>query len=318
MSSNPLVAVPAGEIAAESPNAIMPFYPVLLQPRFPQPLMDIQSQPHAPGMPHRMPTIEEFASFCNKNGRIGIYTKEEREFLIRRFRDKKKRRIWKKKIRYECRKDLADRRIRVKGRFVKAAPAAAVATAAISEHRKATKRNKKAIVLTMQTSGSLSSDNTSEETSASTEHSIDQTNHPPLSFHLTIKRAAGELSSADADGPVRTRPVKPLQLEQFESAEDRLKYLASILRGDMSEAALSHAEEDDEGDDDGDADEEEEEEDEEDASEVRMDVVKPTPKPENQPPPKQEANVEGPRSHLRRRNGGDIDYRRPRRHSIAY
>lgn len=212
----------------------------------------------------------------------------------------------------------------MKGRFVKAAAAVVAATAAISEHHKATKRNKKAIVLTMQTSGSLSSDNTSEEASASTEHSIDQTNHPPLSFHLTIKRAAGELSSADADGPVRTRPVKPLQLERFESAEDRLKYLASILGGDMSEAALSHAEEDDEGDDDGDADEEEEdddddeEEDEEDASEVRMDVVKPTPKPENQLPPKQEANVEGPRSHLRRRNGGDIDYRRPRRHSIAY
>jgi hypothetical protein len=53
-----------------------PFHPALLQPRFPQPLMAIPTQPHAPGMPHRMPTIEEFAPLCNTNGRIGIYTKE--------------------------------------------------------------------------------------------------------------------------------------------------------------------------------------------------------------------------------------------------
>jgi hypothetical protein len=63
--------------------------------------------------------LEEYASICNKNGRIGIYTPEERRSIISRYRDKKKRRVWKKKIRYECRKDLADRRSRVKGRFVK-------------------------------------------------------------------------------------------------------------------------------------------------------------------------------------------------------
>jgi hypothetical protein len=306
MSSNPLVNVPAGEIASP-PNKMIPFYPVLLQPRFPQPLMDIQTQPHAPGMPHRMPTIDEFASFCNKNGRIGIYTKEEREVLIRRFRDKKKRRIWKKKIRYECRKDLADRRTRVKGRFVKAAPAAAT-TVSGTEH-KPTKRNKKGIVFTMQTSGSLS-DNTSEETSASTEQNIDQKKHPPLSFHLPIKKATSDLSSAGS------RPVKPLHLDRFENAEDRLKYLASILGGDMSDATLSHAEDDEE--DEEDDDEEEEDEDEEEASEDRMDIVKTAPKQEQQLSPKQEADLQGPRSHLRRRSGSEIDYRRPRRHSIAY
>jgi hypothetical protein len=64
--------------------------------------------------------IEKYASIYNKNGRIGIYTKEERAAIIRRYRDKKKRRVWKKQIRYYCRKNLADRRIRIKGRFVKA------------------------------------------------------------------------------------------------------------------------------------------------------------------------------------------------------
>ena len=55
----------------------------------------------------------------NKNGRIGIYTPAERAAIIARFQSKRARRNWKKKIRYGCRKSLADRRIRVKGRFVK-------------------------------------------------------------------------------------------------------------------------------------------------------------------------------------------------------
>lgn len=59
----------------------------------------------------------------NKNGRIGIYTPAERAAIIARFHDKRSRRVWNKKIRYGCRKNLADRRLRVKGRFVKRTPA---------------------------------------------------------------------------------------------------------------------------------------------------------------------------------------------------
>lgn len=55
----------------------------------------------------------------NKNGRIGIYTPAERTAIIARFNAKRQRRVWNKKIRYNCRKSLADRRLRVKGRFVK-------------------------------------------------------------------------------------------------------------------------------------------------------------------------------------------------------
>lgn len=50
--------------------------------------------------------------------RIGAYTREERQQRIDRFRAKKMRRVWRKQIKYDCRKKLADTRPRVKGRFV--------------------------------------------------------------------------------------------------------------------------------------------------------------------------------------------------------
>ena len=62
----------------------------------------------------------DYSSIYNQNGRIGIYTRDERQCIIARFHEKKRRRVWKKKIRYHCRKNLADRRVRVKGRFVRA------------------------------------------------------------------------------------------------------------------------------------------------------------------------------------------------------
>lgn len=67
-------------------------------------------------------TSNKFLFKCkvyNKNGRIGIYTPAERAAIIKRFQSKRTRRVWNKKIRYNCRKSLADRRMRVKGRFVK-------------------------------------------------------------------------------------------------------------------------------------------------------------------------------------------------------
>lgn len=40
-----------------------------------------------------------YADMYNKNGRIGIYTRQEREAIIARFKRKRGRRVWKKKIR---------------------------------------------------------------------------------------------------------------------------------------------------------------------------------------------------------------------------
>ncbi len=40
------------------------------------------------------------SNMFNKNGRIGIYTREERSVIIRRFLEKRAKRVWKKKIRF--------------------------------------------------------------------------------------------------------------------------------------------------------------------------------------------------------------------------
>eukprot|EP00559_Dactyliosolen_fragilissimus_P007730 CAMPEP_0184860868 /NCGR_PEP_ID=MMETSP0580-20130426/5675_1 /TAXON_ID=1118495 /ORGANISM="Dactyliosolen fragilissimus" /LENGTH=210 /DNA_ID=CAMNT_0027358129 /DNA_START=266 /DNA_END=898 /DNA_ORIENTATION=- len=67
-------------------------------------------------LPH---DLEKYQEIYNKNGRIGIYTPAERAAIIAKFNSKRSKRVWNKKIRYNCRKNLADRRLRVKGRFVK-------------------------------------------------------------------------------------------------------------------------------------------------------------------------------------------------------
>ena len=49
---------------------------------------------------------------------VGTVSAEERQQKIRRYMEKRQRRTWGKKISYNCRKRVADNRLRVKGRFV--------------------------------------------------------------------------------------------------------------------------------------------------------------------------------------------------------
>lgn len=50
--------------------------------------------------------------------KIGYLTVSERKEKIKHYLEKRKRRIWKKKVSYDCRKKVADKRLRIKGRFV--------------------------------------------------------------------------------------------------------------------------------------------------------------------------------------------------------
>jgi hypothetical protein len=53
-----------------------------------------------------------------KNAKIGTLTIQERLKKIEKYLEKKKKRTWVKKIHYNCRKKVADKRLRIKGRFV--------------------------------------------------------------------------------------------------------------------------------------------------------------------------------------------------------
>ena len=66
----------------------------------------------------------EQAVVYNRGGRVGIYTPHERLSIITKFRKKRDRFKWDRKIvRYSCRKVLAEGRERVRGRFMKVIPA---------------------------------------------------------------------------------------------------------------------------------------------------------------------------------------------------
>jgi len=50
--------------------------------------------------------------------KVGKLTVEERQRKIERYRAKKSLRVWEKRINYNCRKQVADKRLRIKGRFI--------------------------------------------------------------------------------------------------------------------------------------------------------------------------------------------------------
>lgn len=50
--------------------------------------------------------------------KIGGLPFEKRRIKLLKYLDKKKRRVWQKKVNYDCRKKVADCRLRIKGKFV--------------------------------------------------------------------------------------------------------------------------------------------------------------------------------------------------------
>jgi hypothetical protein len=66
------------------------------------------------------------ASFARPSFKVGTITLEERRVKVQKFLEKRKRRNFKKKISYMCRKKVADKRVRIKGRFVSKVQAEAI------------------------------------------------------------------------------------------------------------------------------------------------------------------------------------------------
>jgi hypothetical protein len=90
----------------------------------------------------------------DNSGAIGRFTPAARKLLLEKFHSKRARRRWKKKVMYKCRSELADVRIRIKGRFVpkhkwKAGAAAAIALQAGAAAMRAATR---AVLLVMDAS----------------------------------------------------------------------------------------------------------------------------------------------------------------------
>lgn len=50
---------------------------------------------------------------------VGAYSPESRRKRVEKFLEKRHKRVWTKKVKYDVRKNFADSRLRVKGRFVK-------------------------------------------------------------------------------------------------------------------------------------------------------------------------------------------------------
>jgi len=61
----------------------------------------------------------EFVVCKRGPGYIGAYSPEQRRERIARFHEKRLRRVWKKRVTYSTRKNIANKRMRVKGRFIK-------------------------------------------------------------------------------------------------------------------------------------------------------------------------------------------------------
>lgn len=71
----------------------------------------------APSEP--LETPPELIDRAGVNGKIGSYLPPARRELLQKFLEKRQKRTWKKKVKYDVRKNFADSRLRVKGRFVK-------------------------------------------------------------------------------------------------------------------------------------------------------------------------------------------------------
>ena len=78
-------------------------------------------RPRSSSDPHLKTSLDEngLLHVERPDGWVGAYSPESRKMRIERFMEKRNHRVWKKSVKYDVRKNFADSRLRVKGRFVK-------------------------------------------------------------------------------------------------------------------------------------------------------------------------------------------------------
>ena len=68
--------------------------------------------------PAAKPVVKPVLTPAPLTGRVGCLSVEERRAKLDKYKEKRKRRSFAKRISYDCRKKVADKRLRIKGRFV--------------------------------------------------------------------------------------------------------------------------------------------------------------------------------------------------------
>jgi hypothetical protein len=127
----------------------------------------------------------QIAKFSENRKKIGSYSPNARKLRIAKFHEKRKNRTWKKSIKYDCRKKLADDRPRIKGRFVRVLENA-------TENKSETSP---AVTITAVASVVTSGASIGERTIVTTTASVQQVSSP---------LAAANVVSASAPTPVVT------------------------------------------------------------------------------------------------------------------
>ncbi len=140
---------------------------------------------------------------------IGAYSPESRRLRLEKFWDKKKNRIWDRKVKYDVRKNFADSRVRVKGRFVK--------------------KEDEAILMEVNTltskEGALDSTASSSSAPPTPTAMESGSEGTPTAPQVKLEDLSGDANDPQPDDPSPAQPPPPPQQQQEGNPDDLLASL---------------------------------------------------------------------------------------------